>query len=180
MANHYLANTNADVWPTVGCVRIRAFQRRSNYCCTANMRDCGALFLKTRRNVRIDFCAKILDFPRKKCLQIHAQWDHTWPNPATSFVESQFKFCCWKNKIFKPQSIDRSLSTKLYRRSFHLENKHSYLMFCCQFFECLLQIAMFCIYFLKLLKGMFARYFCENLVAAEKEYWAWKKTPQIA
>ena len=45
--------SNADVWPTVGCVRIRAFQRRSNYCCTTILWGCGASFLKTRRNVRI-------------------------------------------------------------------------------------------------------------------------------
>ena len=44
--------SNADVWPTVGCVRIRAFQRRSNYCCRTNLWGCGASFLKTRRNVR--------------------------------------------------------------------------------------------------------------------------------
>ena len=46
--------SNADVWPAVGCVRIRAFQRRSNHCCcTTNLWGCGASFLKARRNVRI-------------------------------------------------------------------------------------------------------------------------------
>ena len=45
--------SNANVWPAVGCVRIRAFQRRSNYCCATNLWGCGASFLKTRRNVRI-------------------------------------------------------------------------------------------------------------------------------
>ena len=35
--------SNAGVWPAVGCVRIRAFQCRSNYCCTTNLWGSNAL-----------------------------------------------------------------------------------------------------------------------------------------
>ena len=45
--------SNADVWPAVRCVRIRALQRRSNHCCTTNLWGCSASFVETRRNVRI-------------------------------------------------------------------------------------------------------------------------------
>ena len=41
--------SNADVWTTVGCVRIGALQRRSNYCCATNLKPVSHA-LKCRKN----------------------------------------------------------------------------------------------------------------------------------
>ena len=51
-----LKKLNADVWPTVGCARIRAFQRRSNYWCTATCEVVAPHFWK--QNEMLEFWAK--------------------------------------------------------------------------------------------------------------------------